>query len=421
MLVRKNPASNIDSADAFRAGVVSALVGFLVYVVFVDARSSYSDSDQQVTLGLVPSAVSGSVLVLSVLVCLVALSDQRVKVGALHYVVFAYTSFYCLVSVWNDGLVSSAPVFMAAAAIFAFSLRAAERGSYAKLVQILLRFVVLFSLGSAVVNPSWALVPYGYDGRGLLGLDSRLIGLATTPNYIALAGAVLFLIEINQLLTGRKLKLLNGAFLLLSISVVVWAQSRSILAAVLIITVAVAVVRNSAYLARSLVLFSWVAIAFALTVVAVVRFGGIGDAEVFDDVSSGRLAIWSSLLANVEEFFWAGAASEDVVMFQLGAANAHNGFLESTVRGGIIFAILTTLLLAALSRVLWRDGREAIFGSMLLLLVSAQFAFGTPMRAFSLSWNLLVVLLLVGECCRLRALSRLELQDAGQKVYSNAA
>ncbi|MFJ5872511.1 O-antigen ligase family protein [Dietzia maris] len=313
--------------------------------------------------------------------------------------------YYSLARFYHDGIAAAAPALMATFTLVGFALKVPGEERYLPIVRALLRAVVLGSFLAAVFNPAWALVPEGVSERSVFGLETRLIGLSTSPNYIAVVAVLLFCFELSGALIRRAFDMANAGFASLAVIVAIWAQSRGVLMAMFVIALIAAFSRAGYKFARRSVLVSWLFLGFACLIVVVASVGAMVDDEV-NELTTGRISIWSNILRNFASFLWFGASSRDALLIQNEAGNAHNGYLEALISGGVGFLLLTILLLVVVSYTILAGGERAALAGMLFLFIAVQFAFGTPLRAFSLSWNFVVLVLLVGECGRCLLVSR---------------
>nr|WP_277819614.1 O-antigen ligase family protein [Dietzia sp. B44] len=285
----------------------------------------------------------------------------------------------------------------------AFSVQGAGRPLYLVAAKWALRVVVFGSLLAGVFFPDWALVPFGVSDRSLFGFSTRLVGLATSPNYLGLAAATLLIVELTSASKARRLLSAAGLGVVASLAVaayvMLWAQSRGVIIAAFVAALSLLLSRllgqsNWAYVASS-----WLAVGSSALVVFWIP-GDVFLNDSLDDSSSGRVDIWASVLSSWDQYRLFGVSQNSATLIQYGAGNAHNGLLELLVTGGMPLLSAALVLFISSSVIILRAGSAGALAGVVLVFVSWQFLFGTPLRLTSLNWNLLVVILLVGACSR---------------------
>lgn len=391
-----------DIADTLRAMVVVVIIGFLVVFALVDSRSAYTGAAGP-QLGLLPLVASFGVLLLAASALLLTLADRSIKLGLFHLSVLLFVLVYWLAVVYNNGFMAGAVAVMVAAVLMAFSVQGAGRPLYLVAAKWALRVVVFGSLLAGVFFPDWALVPFGVSDRSLFGFSTRLVGLATSPNYLGLAAATLLIVELTSASKARRLLSAAGLGVVASLAVaayvMLWAQSRGVIIAAFVAALSLLLSRllgqsNWAYVASS-----WLAVGSSALVVFWIP-GDVFLNDSLDDSSSGRVDIWASVLSSWDQYRLFGVSQNSATLIQYGAGNAHNGLLELLVTGGMPLLSAALVLFISSSVIILRAGSAGALAGVVLVFVSWQFLFGTPLRLTSLNWNLLVVILLVGACSR---------------------
>lgn len=409
---------NTRAPDGFRDCVLLLTVLYLAVYSLLDSRSVYSDESGSAQLGLVPTIFSGLALFLGSLVIATAIAEPKVRLGPLQAAVFVFGSSFWLSRLVHDGLGSSLSALLVAILLFAFSLQQPELSYRPGLARLALRVLVLGSVVSALFFPDWAFVPAEHSGRDLLGAGTRLIGLAASPNYLAVAAGTLLFVEISSRpLRGQAGRAVSTLSTFVAVVAVLWTQSRSVMLAVGVAVLLIYASRKRSRATRYLVAASGAFVVLSVVVVVLRAFGVLVGQELLE-ATSGRIDIWASVISGWSEFALLGVPADHAIELQSGAGNAHNGVLEALITGGVPFLAATGGLLVIFGRVLWNNPKGGMFGGLLLVLITGQLVFGTSLRMNGLVWNLVPVLLLVGECGRLQFSQRLPSLDSTAGVRS---
>jgi len=256
-----------------------------------------------------------------------------------------------------------------------------------------LRIQIFGSLVAGVVNPDWALVPTENLGRSLFGIDSRLIGFAPAPNYLAMCAVILLALEVSDLprLNRKALRVLSTAASLICL---LWAQSRTELVIGLAVLVLAAIARTWSIGAATFAgrLVTLVVVPFAVAAPFVVTTLGIATQASLSEISTNRTDIWIRAVDLVATSPLFGVVYDETVttISTLGYSyyNVHNQFLESWISGGLGAATLLAVLILIVS-FRARSSQFPVAASLLTLYVVLELPFGTPFKLESLSWSLI--------------------------------
>lgn len=271
-------------------------------------------------------------------------------------------------------------------------------------IRLWLRSYIIASAMAALVVPEWAWVPETSNSRSLFGFEDRLIGFTSGSNYLGVVSALSFALETGNSLRGDRR---SKYFAVLALAACVLSQSRSpILAIILIAVFALAIRLRIVVLARPrvsltlvvLVLFSFLPVLFLL-------LGNSRTGAMLQEITTGRVTIWQTVFAMVRESPWIGHGPNVFTQnywaeysVSQSFSNAHNQWLESASRGGIVETLGLLIFLVGLVNMISRS-RNSEFGFVVLavgMVIFVQLAIGTPFRLSGITWNLVQFSTLLG-------------------------
>ena len=387
-------------AQVSLVGIAAFLAAYSVF----DARALYSDAQEVSPVGNIATVASLGLLAIAALSVVFSLADRRTSVGILQFALFAAFSGLLLARLYHDGLSSSYGTILVLAVLFSVSLQSTSSEFILTSLAWSLRLLLLASVIAVFFSPDWALVPPERSGRELFGLNSRLIGFSASPNYIATAAGLLLLLELFGH-ASRSVKLRVVSSFLCAV-VLLWAQSRSVLFGVTLVIVLYLATRSKHGARRLFVAASWslIAVSAVLPMLDFRNSTFLGDDP--SDLTTGRTEIWRSAASELGQYWLTGLPAEDAKYLLGGAFNAHNQILETLLSGGVLLLVANLALLFIISVLILRNPLAPPLAAALLLFISAQFLFGTPFRVTGLSWNLLLLSVLVLEASALPFTSR---------------
>jgi O-antigen ligase len=288
-----------------------------------------------------------------------------------------------------------------------------------------LRGYVLLGLAAGILFSSWALVPPEFGGRSWL--PTRLIGLTSSTNYMALIAALAMILEIVNVNRSKQWRLYAS----LALIACIWAQGRTGLA-VAAIGVFCIVLYSRGSIVKGAINFLMlvslsIGVGFQLAVAQ-----DVADAQrvALDDFATGRLEAWGYAWASFLQYpvfghgpdffgavYWAEVSGEPVRY-----ANAHNQMLHSLGETGLFGAAATVALLTVLSRVAFRRCKATRGASVAMLsVIVVQLPFGAPLALGGLTWHLIPFLLCIaltldqGSSKSEHSLSSSSVADGGQR------
>ncbi len=299
--------------------------------------------------------------------------------------VWAMASAVFVANVYSPGSGSVQYAFYFAVALTGVALGAPDRATLLRWVRLAMRAVVVTSLGSTVVAPSWAFIGQGAAGydRTIFGVP-RLTGLSPHPNALAAIAVVALLVEIGFVHGSRWARLAGAGA---AATCVALTQSNT---AYIAGGLAVAVMLATRHVAYRRLLLAVCAAVLAVYVVSptTVVPSALQSSDYVSSVS-GRTAIWSVSLGEWERRpltgygpgFFSPASVSQHFPEALQVTNAHDQLVQTLVESGVLGVLGLVMVLVATIACAWRARR--VDGGLALALVASFWIFGiteTPMR-----------------------------------------
>ena len=382
------------------------ILGYPILFAIADNRSVYSDRSVDVSSN--PLGSAGLIIQLAALVLAAGLMATRLMNDARSHwplpSVLPYLGIFFItaaaISLAKGELGPAFGALVACVTLAAVSLTPTSPVSVLGHVRGFLRLQVLASVALGILLPLWALVPPEHNSRTFFGVDSRLIGLTSGPNYMGATAAVLFILELFVLTRGR---LLRAVFATLALVAVVWSQSRTGLGVIALTSLLALMARllhreGLLTLAR---LFVWGPIIVMATAPFAILAFIESRSELLASITTGRVYVWQAALDAVRAAPLFGLTHEEFAAIvqsyssEYQFSNAHNQLLETMATGGIVMATLLLLLLTTLGKSLVLQARTQLAPLALSFGVLGQLPFGTPLRLTGFSWNLVAAAILV--------------------------
>lgn len=274
---------------------------------------------------------------------------------------------------------------------------AAARAEYADVVgelRKLSRVLVISGLTLGVLIPDIGLV-YDTSQRRLLGVDSRLAGVAAAPAYMATLALIGYVLEVS----GRTRNWKTHATL--ALVTIAWAQGRLQLAGLVLVTLYYLMSRLAGSQLRRLraaLVSGTFLLAFAPAVGTVA--GWLRTAPEVEEFTSVRTVVWDVAVRawGSDPVIGAGPAifgGEELLVGDEWAAgaflNGHNQLLHAGALGGWLAAAATVGILLALLRTAIRADHLSPGGGMCLVgLLYASTS--VPFHLSGLTWGLIPAL-----------------------------
>lgn len=350
----------------------------------------------EVSQGLSALTVLGAIGAMLLSIGIVAslshrLPDRRLPllVAALLSVGSLYLSDLAAGSIWPAG-----SILITAAVVIAIYTLHESADVLVPRLRILLRCYVLSSLLAVLVAPSWALVPPEFGGRDWL--PSRLIGLTSSTNYMALIAALSLIMECVNLNRSPFWRF----YAVVAAGACVWAQGRTGLA--MAVLGLLALFMHSRSLHRGLIRLTYALVSVGLVLALaylqlqnmIVEFFGRMNIQEF---TTGRVGAWELAWTEVlaHPYFGGGSGFFSLEFWDTRNlppyfANAHNQLLQSLAEGGVVGATAMVVFVSVLTAGCVRNVTETAGASLaVLMVVVAQLPFGAPLKVEGLTWNLI--------------------------------
>lgn len=396
-VVRRSSLSIMWSALLLYPGVFAILTGRTVYGMETSSQWTALLSPAMYIFHLVTIAAGTLVLLLP--------RNEKYHLGIDSRVGIMIYFMVQLVALLLHSAWSGLTGWLTAAIVVVVLISAPESASATeKRLRHWLRAYVIASLLSAILLPEWALVPEASNSRALFGIEDRLIGFTSSSNYLGVVSALSFALEAGNTIRGDRR---SKYFAFLALATCILTQSRSPIVAVGIILIfALAVRMQLVSLQRPKISVTLFTLAFASAFpILFLWFGNSRSEALLQEITTGRVRIWQTVYSMIRESplvghgpnvftedYWLQYSTSGIFF------NAHNQWLESASRGGLLEVSGLFIFLLALLR-LTTKARSSEFGFVVLaisVIIFVQLTIGTPFRISGITWNLVQLSALLG-------------------------
>ena len=294
-----------------------------------------------------------------------------------------------------------------------------DRATFVGWARAITRVILMGSLASIALSPSWAFIGEGADGydRTVFGLP-RLSGLAPHPGSLSLVAVLAVLIEVGAPTNNRRAR---GAGLAAAGACLILSQSNTGWIGTLVALLVLAAARSRAVRVLSFATFT-ASLAALVALPGLTRIDWTHGSNYIATVS-GRTPIWQLAIDEFQRHPISGYGPTFLDPTYRGiyvpqslqyASEGHNQFFQTLGENGLIGVLALGLISLASLAVAWRN-RSADRGLTLAIVVAAAVwsLTGTPIYPSGL---ILIPLLLFGMIVTRPA----EVQDIGDDCLTNA-